>query len=125
MKRVFRYVVCAALLSAGPLSAEGFTEDEITQIAQGAGIDPAVLMVEGDIEYGAYLSGECTTCHQVSGAHDGIPNIVQWDTVFFMLAMHEYKLKSREHPVMQMVAGRLGTEEIAALAAYFAQLEIE
>ena len=37
--------------------------------------------------------------------------------------MDEYKEKYREHPVMQMMAGRLANDEIAALAAYFATLE--
>ena len=37
--------------------------------------------------------------------------------------MHAYKLGAREHSVMNMIAGRLGNEEIAALAAYFATLE--
>jgi cytochrome c len=34
--------------------------------------------------------------------------------------MHAYKQKLRTNPVMQMMAGRLADEEIAALAAYFA-----
>jgi cytochrome c len=37
--------------------------------------------------------------------------------------MQSYKQKVREHPVMQMMAGRLSDEEIAALAAYFETLE--
>jgi cytochrome c len=37
--------------------------------------------------------------------------------------MHAYKQKIRVHPVMQMMAGRLSDEEIAALAAYFNHLE--
>jgi cytochrome c len=37
--------------------------------------------------------------------------------------MHSYKKKVRPHPVMQMIAGRLTNEEIAALAAYFKDLE--
>ena len=37
--------------------------------------------------------------------------------------MHAYKDKRRAHPVMNMIAGRLNEEEIAALAAYFANLE--
>jgi cytochrome c len=36
--------------------------------------------------------------------------------------MHAYKKKQRAHPVMQMMAGRLTNEEIAALAAYFKDL---
>ncbi|TNF64305.1 MAG: c-type cytochrome [Rhodobacteraceae bacterium] len=82
-------------------------------------IDPALLAMEGDPEYGEYLSGECTTCHQVGGGDDGIPSIVLWPQDDFKLAMHAYKSGQRIHPVMQMIASRLGDEEIAALAAYF------
>ncbi len=39
------------------------------------------------------------------------------------MAMHAYKRKIRPHPVMQMMAGRLSDEEIAALAAYFRDIE--
>ncbi|GAA0783645.1 c-type cytochrome [Roseibium denhamense] len=86
-------------------------------------IDPAILALKGDPEYGEYLSSECTTCHQTSGGDDGIPSIVLWPEEDFVLAMHAYKNKNRSHPVMQMMAGRLNAEEIAALAAYFAVLE--
>ena len=37
--------------------------------------------------------------------------------------MHAYKQQLRPHPVMQMMAGRLNDEEIAALAAYYATLD--
>ena len=84
------------------------------------GIDPAVLAIEGDPEYGAWLSGECTTCHRADGGDKGIPSILRWPEDRFVIAMHDYRNKRREHPVMQMVAARLGDEEIAALAAYFA-----
>lgn len=86
-------------------------------------IDPAILALEGDPEYGEYLSSECTTCHQADGGDDGIPSIVLWPEEDFVLAMHAYKNKTRAHPVMQMMAGRLNAEEIAALAAYFATLD--
>ena len=86
-------------------------------------LDPAILALVGDPEYGAYLSGECTTCHQANGGAAGIPSIVLWPEEDFVVAMHGYKSKTRSHPVMQMIAGRLGDEEIAALAAYFAKLE--
>ncbi len=86
-------------------------------------LDPAILALQGDPEYGAYLSGECTTCHQAAGGDAGIPSIVLWPEDDFVVAMHAYKNQKRIHPVMQMIAGRLGDEEIAALAAYFAVLE--
>ena len=86
-------------------------------------LDPAILALEGDAEYGEYLASECKTCHQASGANDGIPGITQWPTEDFVVAMHAYKRKLRPHPVMQMMAGRLNDEEIAALAAYFKDLD--
>ncbi|MCC0048841.1 MAG: c-type cytochrome [Rhodobiaceae bacterium] len=86
-------------------------------------VDPAILALEGDPEYGEYLSSECKTCHQTSGADKGIPPIVHLPRDTFVAAMHAYKDKARKHPVMNMLAGRLGNEEIAALAAYFATLE--
>ncbi|MGJ8586092.1 MAG: c-type cytochrome [Marinosulfonomonas sp.] len=86
-------------------------------------LDPAILALVGDPEYGEYLSGECTTCHQANGGRDGIPSIVLWPEEDFVVAMHAYKNQQRQNPVMQMVAGRLADDEIAALAAYFANLE--
>ncbi|WP_299691441.1 c-type cytochrome [uncultured Tateyamaria sp.] len=86
-------------------------------------LDPAILALVGDPEYGEYLSGECTTCHQATGGDDGIPSITLWPEDQFVVAMHAYKTKQRNHPVMQMIAGRLGDEEIAALAAHFTNLE--
>ncbi|MCB2129619.1 MAG: c-type cytochrome [Rhodobacteraceae bacterium] len=82
-----------------------------------------VRALAGDPEYGAYLASECLTCHQTSGADRGIPSITLWPTEDFVLAMHAYKQKLRPHPVMQMMAGRLSDGEIAALAAYFADLK--
>ncbi len=87
-----------------------------------AGRDRAVVAMNGDPEYGEYLSAECTTCHRTDGADNGIPSIVTWPQDDFVRAMHAYKTKKRPHPVMQMMAGRLTAEEIAALAAYFATL---
>lgn len=87
------------------------------------GLDPEILALEGDAEYGEYLSSECTTCHQADGSAQGIPSITQWPEDAFVVAMHAYKRKLRPHQVMQMIAGRLNDEEIAALAAYFSSLE--
>ncbi|PIE14450.1 MAG: cytochrome C [Rhodobacterales bacterium] len=86
-------------------------------------LDASVLDIVGDTDYGEYLSSECTTCHQIDGDYDGIPAIISWPEDDFVIAMHAYKRKIRPHPVMQMMAGRLSDEEIAALAAYFGKIE--
>lgn len=76
-----------------------------------------------DIEYGEYLSNQCTTCHQLSGKDNGIPPIVGWDAESFIAVLGSYKRKERENQAMQTIAASLGEEEIAALAAYFATLK--
>ncbi|MDE0204103.1 MAG: c-type cytochrome [Rhodospirillaceae bacterium] len=96
---------------------------EPTATPEEYGLDPQILTIQGDPEYGAYLAGECTTCHQVDGAAEGIPSITGWPLDDFVIALHAYKHGKRVHPVMQMVAGRLSDEEIAALAAHFYKAE--
>lgn len=85
-------------------------------------LTPEILAIKGDRDYGQYLSAECATCHQRDGSDRGIPSITHWPVEDFVAAMHAYKVKLRPHPVMQMMAGRLSNEEIAALAAYFATI---
>lgn len=82
-----------------------------------------VLAIVGDRDYGEYLASECLTCHKQDGTDGGIPSITHWPEEDFVIAMHAYKRKLRPHPVMQMMAGRLTDEEIAALAVYFKDLE--
>ncbi len=109
-----------AYLRTFSASPANYPESDPTARPTDHDLDPAILAIEGDAEYGAYLSSECTTCHQAKGGDEGIPSIVYWPEEDFVVAMHAYKTGSRTHPVMNMVAGRLGEEEIAALAAYFA-----
>jgi cytochrome c len=104
-------------------SPQDIPEAAPTALKREIELDEAILSIEGDPEYGEYLSTECTTCHQIGGDYDGIPVITGWPEEDFVTAMHAYKQKIRPHPVMQMMAGRLADEEIAALAAYFAALE--
>ena len=98
-------------------------EAEPTARKSNPDLDPAILTIAGDPEFGAYLSAECATCHQSDGSDQGIPSITHWPPQDFVVAMHAYKQKLRPHPVMQMMAGRLSNDEIAALAAYFATLD--
>ncbi|OUS07119.1 cytochrome C [Rhodobacterales bacterium 52_120_T64] len=98
-------------------------EADPTLQARDPDIDPDILAIKGDPEYGAYLSGECVTCHQTGGGDDGIPSIVGWTQLDFVTALQAYKSEHRNHPLMQLMAKRLSNEEIAALAAYFETVE--
>lgn len=85
---------------------------------------PATMLhASGDRALGQYLSGECVTCHQLSGKYDGIPPIIGWPEASFVQIMNEYRNKDRPNPVMQTIAGKLSQDEIAALAAYFGSLK--
>lgn len=110
-----------AYMRAYSASPQDIPEAEPTARASLPELSPEVLAMAGDREFGAYLSAECTTCHQADGSYQGIPSITYWPEEDFVLALHAYKQQIRPHPVMQMIAGRLSDEEIAALAAYFNQ----
>ncbi len=97
----------------------GLPTAERTSTPEEYGLDPRILEVAGDPEYGAYLSSQCTTCHSAEGDERGIPSISHWPADDFVIAMHAYKQGKREHPVMQLVARQLSDEEIASLAAHF------
>ena len=101
---------------------QNIPEAEPTARASEPVLPPEVLSIEGDVEFGEYLASECLTCHQRDGSDTGIPSVTGWPAEDFVIAMHAYKQKLRPHPVMQMMAGRLADDEIAALAAYFETL---
>lgn len=98
-------------------------ESAPTEAARDPGVDPAVLAIAGDPDYGEYLSGECVTCHRADGEYEGIPSIIGWPAEDFALALHAYRSGLRDNPAMKLVAARLSDEEIAGLAAYFEQAE--
>lgn len=86
-------------------------------------VSPEILALQGDPDYGEYLSGECVTCHSADGADKGIPSINGWPQEDFVVALHAYRSKHRDNEAMRLIASRLSDEEIAGLAAYFGGLE--
>jgi len=78
---------------------------------------------EPDLEYGEYLSAQCTSCHLLSGKPSNIPTIIGWDEVNFIAVMKAYKTKELKNEVMQNIAFRLGDEELKSLAAFLATLK--
>ena len=97
----------------------GLPAAEPTMTVDEFGLDPKLLGVAGDPEYGAYLASECTTCHRPDGADEGIPSIVGWPVEDFVITLQAYKHGKRRHQAMQTIARRLSDEEIASLAVYF------
>jgi cytochrome c553 len=94
-----------------------FAAGVIVMVLLGGG---AAAQGKGDKALGEYLSGECVTCHQLSGKAVGaIPPIVGVDAASFVALMSAYRKKERENLMMQTIAAKFSDEEIAALAAYF------
>ena len=103
------------------LSGSRLPAAEPTMTAAEYGLDPRLLTITGDLEYGAYLSGECVTCHHAGGTEQGIPSIVGWPVEDFVITLQAYKRGKRPHQAMQTIAKRLSDQEIASLAVYFAR----
>jgi cytochrome c553 len=76
-----------------------------------------------DKAFGEYLSGECVTCHQMSGKSNGIPPIVGYPAEVIIQFMDEYKSKKRANTAMQNIAMKYNDGEIASLAAYFSSIK--
>jgi cytochrome c len=102
------------------LAASGFASADTEQAV--AGQVEAILALVGDPAYGAYLAGECVTCHRASGG-TGIPQIAGLPADYFVTALVEYRNGVRDNEVMVTTASRLGDAEIAALAAHFSSLD--
>ena len=81
------------------------------------------VIAAGDKALGEYLASECVTCHQLAGRQQGVPSIVGVPEARIVEMLNEYKAKRRPNPVMQTIAGKFSSEEIAALAAYFGGLK--
>lgn len=88
-------------------------------VALAVGSEPTAASNAEKLAFGEYLSAECVTCHQATGADKGIPSIVGWEPIQFVAVMTAYKDRDLQNPVMQNIAGALTTEEIEALALFF------
>jgi len=61
-------------------SPQDIPEASPTAVASDPDVDPAILAINGDREYGEYLGSECVTCHRADGdpsgdADDGRPAV--------------------------------------------------
>lgn len=101
------------------LPTDDLSESASASTGQAPGFTEAILEIAGDAEYGEYLSGDCVTCHQITGQAEGIPSIVGVPKDYFIRSLVEYKTNVRSNEVMKNRVANLTNDEIAALAAYF------
>lgn len=73
-------------------------------------------------DYGAYLSGECVTCHRVGNSDSRVPSLAGRSRESILTALLAFKSGERSATVMQNIAARLAEDEMLALSAYFSSL---
>ena len=81
----------------------------------------------GDPAKGRDLTRMCEGCHGIEGWRIAFPEVYHVPKIggqhakYIAAALHEYKNGDRSHPSMRAIAGSLSDEDIANLAAYYAQ----
>jgi len=69
----------------------------------------------------------CIGCHGIPGYKTAFPEVYQVPMLggqsekYLENALHEYKKGDRKHPSMRGIAGTLSDQDIADIAAYYAQ----
>ncbi len=68
----------------------------------------------------------CHTCHGLDGAGDGalVPRIAAMNAGYLVRQLGFYADGQRRHPQMSWLAGRLDSEERAAVALYYAEMPL-
>ncbi|HEX6137786.1 MAG TPA: c-type cytochrome [Casimicrobiaceae bacterium] len=81
----------------------------------------------GDPAKGREKTRMCEGCHGIEGWRTAYPEVYRvpklggQHAAYLAAALHEYKRGDRSHPSMRAIAGSLSDEDIANLAAYYAQ----
>ena len=81
----------------------------------------------GDPEKGRQKVAMCQGCHGIPGWRTAYPEVYQvpkiagQHPVYLVSALKDYKSGARTHPSMTAIAASLSEEDMANLAAYYAQ----
>jgi cytochrome c553 len=81
----------------------------------------------GDPSKGRGLTRMCEGCHGIEGWRTAFPEVYHVPKIggqhakYLAAALHEYKNGDRSHPSMRAIASTLSDEDIANVAAYYAQ----
>ena len=89
-----------------------------------AGI-PAGTDAAGDPAKGAELATTCMGCHGIPGYRNAypsyrVPKLGGQKPEYLVIALQEYRAKTRNHPTMQAQAATLSDEDMQNIAAFFA-----
>ena len=81
----------------------------------------------GDAAKGAQKNQMCTGCHGIEGWRTAFPEVYSVPRIggqheaYIVKALQQYKSGERSHPSMRAIATPLSEQDMADLAAYYAQ----
>jgi len=122
---LFSAALAAQTPPAAPTPPGGAPANPPAAAAATAGA-PAAEAV-GDPAKGKDLTRMCEGCHGIEGWRTAFPEVYHVPKIggqhakYIAAALHEYKNGDRSHPSMRAIAGSLSDQDIANLAAYYAQ----
>jgi cytochrome c553 len=85
----------------------------------------------GSVENGAKKTAMCVGCHGIIGYQASfpeihkVPKIAGQSATYISAALAAYKAGDRKHPTMRAIADSLTEQDMADLAAYYAQLGVK
>jgi cytochrome c553 len=83
--------------------------------------------IKGDAAAGAKKNSMCIGCHGIENYKTAfpvlyrVPKITGQHQAYFVAALQAYKSGERSHPSMQAISGSLTDQDMADLAAFYAQ----
>lgn len=85
--------------------------------------------VKGDIESGRQKTSMCIGCHGIPGYKASFPEVYAVPMIagqkeqYIIVALRAYATGERSHPTMNAISGSLSEQDMADLAAYYANLK--
>lgn len=90
---------------------------------------PNSALAQGDAKAGEKHISTCIGCHSIPGYKASFPSVYSVPLIagqsekYLVNALMAYRKGDRSHPTMQAIAGSLSDQDIADIAAYFADFK--
>ena len=90
-------------------------------------LDAAAQATAGDAAAGARKTQMCAGCHGIEGWRTAFPEVYKVPKIsgqhqaYLVKALQAYRSGERSHPSMRAISASLSDQDIADLAAYYAQ----
>lgn len=94
-----------------------------------SGAAVAAEPIKGDIESGRQKISMCIGCHGIPGYKASFPEVYAVPMIagqneqYIIVALRAYANGERSHPTMNAISGSLSEQDMADLAAYYANLK--